>query len=177
MLTVLANSTSSTLITELNNPQRWRSHSVAFHTSLVYKGRQHFRGAEVQGILEQIDLFKVYVKQLAYLHDEHQHKGLRQARQAHVKDLLPAVGAVNLGCLVQYAVNARQGGNVDHRAPAHALPQAGNYVNRYKVFGNALVIDGRTAMSLVSRAREPMLGDTMVVIMDTSTTVETKCGK
>ena len=65
-----------------------------------------------------------------------------------MKDLLPAVGAVNLGCLVQYAVNARQGGNVDHRAPAHALPQAGNYVNRYKVFGNAQVIDGRTAHEL-----------------------------
>ena len=98
--------------------------------------------------MQQVDLFKVDVQQLTYLHDEQQHEGSGQTRQTDVDDLLPAVRAVDLRRFVQAAVNARQRGDVDHSLPAHRLPEAGDHVDGDEILRYAQIIDRRAAHHL-----------------------------
>ena len=54
------------------------------------------------------------------LDDQQKEEGRRQQGQGDAPEALPAVGAVELGGLVQMGRDVLQAGQVDHRAAAHA---------------------------------------------------------
>ena len=47
---------------------------------------------------------------VAKLHDQHDHDGGADARQRNMQALLPAIGTIDLGSLVQFRIDVRDGG-------------------------------------------------------------------
>ena len=62
------------------------------------------------GIGQSNDTFEAAAHQFAKLHDQHDHDGGADARQRNMQALLPAIGTIDLGSLVQFRIDVRDGG-------------------------------------------------------------------
>src|SRR5690606_39183906 len=84
-------------------------------------------GGGVDRVLHVDDLVEVGAEEHAHIEDEQRRNGRHDARNGHVPDLLPAIGAVHFGGVVELGVDCEDGRQVEQAVPAGRAPDFGNH--------------------------------------------------
>lgn len=86
-------------------------------------------GGLVQIGLQEPNLFKADVHQIACAHHQHQHSGGEKLGQVDLQNPLEHGRAVDLGRFIKSDVHVGQGGQIDDGAPSGVLPDAGRDID------------------------------------------------
>ena len=105
-------------------------------------GSDNVRGLHVGAVLQQQDIFVSGVHHVAHAHDDQHHDGRDQAGQRDMPHFAKISAAVHRAGLVQFRVDAADGGQEDDGVPSDRLPEIHDGINSAEGFRLCHEIDG-----------------------------------
>ncbi len=109
--------------------------ALIHQTLSVYIGGDHVRRLINRGIIEQDDLLKTQIHHVSHAENEHGDDGGQNARQGHVPHLLEPARPVHSRRLIQLRIDSGYCRDIDDGAPAKALPDIRDHIDRLEKIG------------------------------------------